>query len=845
MLKLTVRSILSNKVRFFMTTIVVVLGVTFVVASFVLADSIRDEFSDIGQEVTAGQDVIVRGVTAFGDFTDDQGVNVPESLLDTVRAVPGVDVAEGWVFVPAQPIDGSGVDVGDDFGPPRFAHFWTEDEQLSNLFLIDGRRPVGPNEFAIDPTAFAENDFEFGGTYTVTTPTGNHDFELVGTIQFGFPDDATAGLVRTVFDEDTAQQVLGFEDSYQLINVRADEGLDPEALLVTMQAALPEGFEVVSAEQAAGEFSDAFEAIIGPIQTVLLVFAFIVLFVSTFIINNTFNITLGQRVRELGLLRALGATGRQVQRSVILESLIIGIVATVIGIGLGILGAAGLRTAASALGADLASETLPLRLRTVIWAVLLGVGFTVAASLIPAFKAASIPPIAALREGLSLSSQSNRARSIFGSILAAVGLIATGIGLFGSLGTTGTLSSLGVGAAVIFLAVGVLGPLFAGRAVSAISAPLPKLFGTPGALARENARRSPRRTAATAIALTIGLALVTTVAVVASSLRTSVNNTLEETLAADFVVSGGQFGVPTPVASALNMIDSVSAAVPERFETVRFNGDVTDVEATDMANSEHVVELGEITGSLTDGDPASRVAISADYADDKSLGLGDLVPIEFRDGSTRELSIVAIYSKDTWYSNRFVDLALYDELGLNQFDGNILLASTGDTDQTLADVELALSEFPQLEVQSRADLIAQLQSFVDIILALATVFLALALFIALVGIVNTLTLSVFERTREIGLLRAVGMTRRQTRKMIRWEAVTIAVFGALVGLVLGFIFGFAIVQAVPDDFIGTLTIPWIWLVSFLVTAVVFGLIAAYFPARRASRMNVLEAISYE
>ncbi|NNE75104.1 MAG: FtsX-like permease family protein [Acidimicrobiales bacterium] len=849
MLRHTLRSITSNKARFLLTTLVVVLGVTFVVASFALADSLRDTFGQLSADVNEGIDVQIQAIDEF-DVAGQTGNNlpVPASVLDDVRQLDGVNNAAGGIFFFSTfPIDGQGRSPGGQ--DLSTAVNFSGVQSLDKLVVLAGEAPVGPDQFALSPAAFEEFDFEIGNRYAIeSTATGRYEMELVGEIRFGLEDDASLGGILVTFDNETAQLVSGYEDSYQLIGVEGEPGVDPEQLVADIQAILPDGIEAITGQQAEEDFSESFEVFIGPFQTVLLVFAFIVLFVSTFIINNTFNIILGQRVRELGMLRALGATGRQVRGSVVGEALIVGIAATALGIGLGLLGALGLKAILEAFVGDFPSAGVPLRLRTIIWAVGLGVGFTVLASLLPAWKASRIPPIAALREEISIGSRSSRARTIFGVVLAIVGIAAAVGGLTGSGGVQATLSLLGFGAAVIFLAVAILAPLFAGPVVSFLAAPLPKLFGTPGAIARENARRSPRRTAATAIALTIGLALVTLVTVVAASLKQSVNDTLESAVAGDFVIfADGGNGIPPALADELRTLDELDAVVRERFETVRFNGEITDLEGSTMELIEEVVRIDVVEGSTAAGDPARRVAISTEYAEEAQLGVGDFVPIEFAEGGMADLEVVAIYADDTWYGDRFLDIAVLDEFGSNRADGDFLLSLAEGVTVEVARpaIEAALGDSPLAGLRTREEAIGEFQGFIDIILTMATIFLGFALLIAIIGIVNTLTLSVIERTREIGLLRAVGMTRRQSRKMIRWEAVAIALFGAVLGIILGMIFGFAIVEAVPDDFIGTLVVPWVRIVFFLVAAVLLGMVAAFLPARRASKMNVLEAIAHE
>ena len=847
MLKVTLRSIGSNKIRFFLTTLTVVVGVTFVVAAFITADSLRSTFGDLSQDINQGYDVNLRAEVAFGD-RDQSTPPIPGHVLDDVRALDSVDQAEPFFFVPPVVIiDALGEPVGGDF-TPRAAINWTADETISQIYLIEGERPVGPDQFAVDVDVMADYDFSLGDRYAVTTSTGTTEFELTAVMQFGFPENAAVGATFAIFDSTTAQQVLGYGDQWQEIYVRATDGTDLDQLQTELQAILPDGVEAVTAEVVADEFADQFEAFIGPIQIVLLVFAFIVLFVSTFIINNTFNIILGQRIRELGLLRAIGATGRQVRQSVLTEALVVGVVATVVGLGLGVLGAIGIRELLQAgPGGGPPDGPLPIRLRTVIWAVSLGVGFTVLASLLPALKAARIPPIAALGSDVRLDSHDSRVRAGAGGTVAVLGIGLTTLALFGGLSTSLTLISLGIGAAVIFIALGILGPLFAGPSLALIGRPLPTLFGVPGSLARDNAVRSPRRSSATAIALTIGLALVVMVSVVASSLKTSIDDTLQEAFAGDFIVfDSSDGGMPREVSERLQTVVELDAVVPEKYDSVLFDGEETDLTGTAMDELLAVANLGRIVGSLSAGDPISRAAISVDWADDHDLTVGSEASIENRSGEQFDVEIVAVYEEDFVFGDQIIDLALMDILSSSQFDGDALLSlADGVTEeQGRAAIDGVLSDLPQIEVQTRDEAIARFKEFVDLILTIATVFLGVALVIALLGIVNTLTLSVFERTRELGLLRAVGMTARQVRRMIRWEAVVVAVFGALLGVVVGMVFGAAIVRAVPDDFIATITVPWRRIMGFIIVANIFGLLAAILPARRASRMKVLDAIAH-
>ena len=882
MLRLALKSVLANKLRFAFTALAVVVGVAFVVSAFVTADSLRSTFDDLATDINTGNDFTVRGALPFGDITEATAPSVSDGLLDDIRAVDGVDAAEGGFFVDGViPVDGSG-DTPTTFGGPIAGSNWTEDESLSQYFLITGEWPRGPRQFAIDAVTFADFDFELGQDYQVVTPTGSRTFTLTGTMQFGFPDNAGIGAAFSVFDTATAQEVLGFPGQFNEIVVRAEPGADIEAVRGRIEAVLPSGTEVITSEEATEEFGDVFESFIGPFQTILLSFAFVVLFVSTFIISNTFNIVLGQRVRELSLLRAVGATPRQVRRSVLTESVIIGAVATVVGLGLGMLGALGIRALFSAFGGSLPDGPLPLRLRTVAWAAAVGIGFTVVASLVPAIKASRLSPVAGLRDDSAADAGRRhmarpiggrgpaavaeqllhsagwtgwmRGRPLVGSALAVVGLVLTWRGLFADFdSTTVQLLSLAAGGAVVFVAVAVLSPLIAGPVVSALARPLQRVFGTPGRLARENAARSPRRTAATAVALTVGLALVAMVSVVGQSLKDTFVESLSSAVEADYVISvDSNAGLPKTLAEDLrsagagsvvgfdsDRVEIYSDVAPDRIEETR-------ITATNLTRIEDVANLGVTDGSLSGFDPAAALLVHTETAQDWGLTAGDEVELAFVSGDRVPVTVAAVFSQtqEPFWGAWLIDQSLHDRVATSAADDWIAIgAADGEPAETKALLDEVLAAYPQANLENRQQFQETAESNLDIVLAMVNVFLLFALFIAGVGIVNTLTLSVFERTREIGLLRAVGMTRRQLRRMIRWEAVAIALYGALVGVVLGLAFGVATAVAIPDEIISRVSVPIGQIALLVLLAMVFGLLAAVFPSYRAGRMNVLDAIA--
>ncbi len=859
MLRLGIKSLLAHKVRFALTASTIVIGVAFVVASFVTADSLRSGFDQLAEDINTGTDYTVRGELPFGEITEAVAPAVPADLVDDIAAVDGVEIAKGGLFVNGViPVDGNGEAVT-TFGPPVAGTNWLEDESLSQFYLIEGRWPVGISEFAIDITTFEDDgyDFELGGTYQVVTPTGPREFTLTGAAQFGFPENAGVGAIFSLFDTATAQEVLGYPGEFTVISVRAEAGADIAELQTRIEAVLPDGVEVITAADSEEEFSDATETFIGPFQTILLVFAFIVLFVSMFIISNTFNIVLGQRVRELSLLRAVGATPLQVRMSVLTESAIIGAVASVAGLGLGMLGAFGLKALLNFFGASLPEGSLPLVPRTVLWAVVVGVGFTVLASLVPAFKASRISPVAGLSEGTSSDERASLGwpRLASGGVLLAVGLVATGLGLFGDFdGATPQLSTLGAGAAVTFVAVSVLSPLVARSVVSLLARPLEWIMPISGRLARANAARNPRRTSATAVALTIGLALVTMVSIVGQSLKVSFGDRLATAFTADFIVTADtQAGLPRALSSDIRAA-GIGTAVGFDSDLVQIEADgpaesrliQTTVSVARISDLDAVINIDVIDGSLDGFDPQNGLLIHSDVAGDEGLAVGDQVDLTFVSGDRRTVNVAAIFDGSGFWSNWFIDSALHTQVATTAFDDLLMVQSAiDDPEAARAAIDDVLTGYPQAVLEDRQEFQDSIESGLNTVLVLVNVFLGFALLIALIGIVSTLTLSVFERIREIGLLRAVGMTRRQMRRMIRWEAAAVSLYGAVVGVVLGAAFGVATSAAIPEDIIDTIAVPYLQLFVFLVISVGFGLIAALFPAFRASRMNVLDAIADE
>lgn len=837
MLKMTLRGLLKNKIRFFFTTFAVVLGVTFVVASFVVTDGLRSTFTDLSSDLYSSQDFTVRG-------NQDQDVDaVSEAYVDEIAAIPGVAKVVGSLFInETVPVDadGNSPDLG---GPPVAGINWTGDP-ISNFLLLDGEAPDEPGEFAIDHTTFDDGNYVLGDTYEVSSISGGlEEFTLTGTIRFGLDEDASVGARFVAFENETAQRFLGREGLYDEIAVAVENGASVDQVQTQITGLLDADAEVITGEAAEEEFNSDFEGFIGPFRTILLTFAFIILFVSAFLINNTFTIIIGQRVQELGLLRAIGATGRQVRQSVLVEAIVVGLVATAIGVALGLQAAKGIIWLLESQGAAFPDGPLPLEVRTILWALFIGVVVTLLAAYVPARRAAQISPMEALRENSTLDETRTKRRSIIGGLLAIVGIGGTVMGLFGSFDTaTPRLIVLAIGAIFSFIAVAILSPLLVKPVVAAIGAPISALAGRAGKLASSNASRSPQRTAGTAVALTIGLALVSTVTIIGASLKSTVSDALSSTVTADYIVTSNG-DLPAGVVDQVAALPEIGDSTVFAGDNALVNGEERYIEALNFATIEGLINSQISEGSYdASGD---NTVIFKDLAEELNVGVGDTLAFELPNGSKQDFTISGIFDDNTFLDEVSIDFADYEKYFEDDTVGALIATGVDGTTPTesRAALDAVLDGYPQLRVQDQAEFLAETEGQIDQLLAVINVFLGIAVIIALIGIVNTLTLSVFERTRELGLLRAVGMTRRQIRRMVRWESVIVAVFGAILGVGLGILFGWAISDAIPDDIVAKASFPVGQLLVFIIAAVIVGLLAAIFPARRAARLNILDAIS--
>jgi putative ABC transport system permease protein len=807
--KVTLRNLMAHKVRLALTALAVILGVAFVAGTLVFTDTMGKQFDDLFAKT--GQDVSVQ-VRAKKVIQTDDGTDVPTvpaSLADTVARVPGVAKVHGEINGFAALVGRNGKVVGGS-GPPQLGVDWYPADP--DDAVKSGRGPARAGEVAIDDKAAEKAGLKAGDRTRVLVQGPPQDVTVVGILDRG----NLMGATIVAFDQGTAQRLLVKPGRYSDITIAAQSGVSETTLRDRVAQVLPSpSYEAITGAQMRKDNENEIAKLLSFIRTFLLVFAVISIFVGAFIIFNTFSMLVAQRSRELALLRAVGASRKQVTRAVLGEAIGVGVVGSTLGI---------------AAGAGLA----------LLLSYAVGVLVTVAAAYFPARRAAKVPPVAAMRDDVAMPQRSLRIRLIAGSVVTVAGAVLSGIGLAGA-----PIALLGAGAALVFVGVAMLAPVISRPAVRVLGAAFPKLFRTPGRLATQNALRNPRRTAATASALMIGLALVSAINVMASSAKASVAGQVDKAFAADYMVTPASPGLspeePAKAIRAVPGVELVTSAYQGRFKE---GTDQHSFIATERpADFVRAAKLTLRSGSADLG--RDGLMVDESTATSEKLTVGSSVTARFADGGTEHLRVDGIYAKNQLLGGRVLALPAY-QAHTEHPAGLGLMVNTDKADAaTKAGIERALSGYPNLKVQDQSDVKKSAQQSIDQFVALLTVLLALSIIIAALGIINTLALSVIERTREIGLLRAVGTSRRQTRRMIRLESVVIAVFGGLLGIAIGVVFGIAIQHAVSDQGLDVLSVPIPTLVAYVVLSAIIGVLAALWPAWRASRLDVLKAIAFE
>jgi putative ABC transport system permease protein len=848
MFKMALKSLFGRKVRLILTVVSIVLGVGFVAGTFVLTDTMNKAFDELFATASSGSDVVVRAVQAFAPSQagpsggGEERDPVPADLLSTVERVSGVASASGEVSGYAQMVDPATGDAIGGFGPPTLGGNWTNTNPA--ITLRAGEAPTGPDQVVVDAGTASRYDLTVGEDIRILFQGPPSEFTISGIAGFGDADNL-GGATLALFDTPTAQRVLDRKDEFDSISVVADDGVDPSTLREHVQTALPPKVEAVTSATVADEQASEVQQGLSFFRIALLVFAFIALFVGAFIIFNTFSIIVAQRARELALLRAIGASSRQVMVSVVVEAVAVGVIASVIGIVAGIGIAVGLKGLLSAFGIDLPSTATQIQPRTIVVSLIVGTVVTTVASIVPARRAARLAPIEALREAQDSSDGGFGRRFIAGLVVTGLGVGGLAYGLFGTPSNAGLL--IGAGAAITFVGIAVLSPLASRPLAGTIGAPARGL-STASYLARENAMRNPRRTAATASALMIGLGLIAMVSVLSASLKASFTAALESSLRADLTIStSASTAFSRDVAERVREVDDVDVVSELRQGGFHVNGTDAFLTGVDPATIDQVADIDPSEGAM-DALGRGEVLVYTQTLDDNGWSVGDELPSAFATTGSDPLTIGGTFDENGLIGTDYVvSLDTYDDLFTTKLDTLALvkLAPGADVATTTTAAQRATTDFGNIEVQDQASYREQQVGFVDQLLALVTALLLLAVIIALFGVMNTLGLSIFERTRELGLLRAVGMGRRQVKRMIRWESVIIAILGALFGIVIGIAFGWALQQALAPEGVTEFRLPVGQLVFYVVLVALAGVVVAILPARRAAKLNVLQAISYE
>ena len=822
MLRATLKGLLAQRIRLLLTAVAVVLGVGFLTATSVLSDSIRQGADEVFGSTAEKSDAEVRSAPAFAGATGPDAARepLPEDIVSRIEAVDGVEEAAGLVQGYAQLLDKDGDRVGSLTGATvggSAAGLGT----VSPFELSAGRAPQGAGEVVVDLATAREAGLAVGDEVTVLFTGPARTFRIVGTVTYGGKEDV-GGSTFTLFDLPTAQQVLDRQGRVDDVVVSAKEGVAPDELVRRLDAALPDTVEVTTSETRAQERSDTARQGLSIVNTSLTAFALISLGVGSFIILNTFTIVVTQRTRELALLRALGASRKQVRRSVLGEAAVVGLVASAVGVATGIGLATGLRSLVESFGLELPGSGLVVKPRSLWLPVLIGVIVTSLAAWLPARRAGRLAPLAAMRD-VETVAPGLRRRSIAGAVLLVLGAV---LGI--------------VGVPLVLAGVALLAPLVVPRLAAVVGVPARRLGHLPGRLGLANAVRNPRRTASTASALMVGLGLVVAVAVVADSAVSSFGGALDESVKADFIVDSSSSTLSPELGRRLDDRPELAAVSPMRFGEFELDGRTESATAVDGRTFGSVMDLGVSEGGLAaivDG----GVLVSETKMSEKGWKVGDTLALKFARTGVQQIRIDGTYAEDTLEDQGFVlSLKDFEANYTDQLDQRVLatIAPGSTTAQGRAAIEEVVAGFPNARVEDRAGYKAQARSQIDTIVALVAVLLGLAVLIAVLGIVNTLALSIVERTRELGLLRAVGMSRRQLRAMVRWESISIAVAAAVLGLGVGMQLGGTLARAL-GGFIQDVTYPWPRLSLFGVLAVLAGILAAVVPARRAAKLDVL------
>lgn len=852
--KTSMRNFFAHKGRMALSAVAVLLSVAFVCGTLVFTDTMNTTFDKLFAATSA--DVTVSPKSAKVDDTPENGKpeSLPASVVARVEKADGVKEAEGAVSSMAVTVvDSHNKNMGSEGGAPTIAGNWTRND-LRSMEITSGHAPRGPTEVMVDADTADKHHLKLGDELRTIAVTGDVRAKISGIAAFKVTNP---GAAIVYLDTATAQQkLLGARDAFTQISVTAEPGVNDAQLKRNVATALDgsAAYKLQTQKEAADSNKDSMGSFLDVMKYAMLGFAGIAFLVGIFLIVNTFSMLVAQRTREIGLMRAIGSSRKQVNRSVLLEAVLLGIVGSLLGVAAGVGLAVGLMKVMGAVGMELSTQDLTIAWTTPVVGLALGIIVTVFAAYIPARRAGKVSPMAALRD----SGTPADAKS--GWIRAGIGLVLTGGGAAALWATTQADKSsdgsllLGLGVVLTLIGFIVIGPLLAGVVVRALGVVVLRLFGPVGRLAERNALRNPRRTGATGAALMIGLALVACLSVVGSSMVASATDELDKSVGADFIVQSatGQLIVPQ-AAKALTTAPGIEHVTNYKVLGAKLtnpDGSTTDEHVT-AADPTYPQDLRRetVAGDLTAAYGKNAMSVGDEYATAHGIKVGDTVTVAFKAGEPAKLKVAAITSDDTSVDQgaMYLNTATAERyVPADKMPKNVIMfakAQDGKEKEAYAALKSSLAQYPQYKVQNQADFKQDLKDQIGQLLNIVYGLLALAIIVAVLGVVNTLALSVVERTREIGLMRAIGLSRRQLRRMIRLESVVIALFGALLGLGLGMGWGTSAQKLLALEGLGVLEIPWPTIITVFVASAFVGLFAALVPAFRAGRMNVLNAIA--
>jgi putative ABC transport system permease protein len=852
LVSLAAKSLWGRKRRAATTILAVLIGVSLVSGTYVLTDTINRAFDEIFHESLKGTSVVISAEQPVRQESGEVN-SFSAAVLPKVRKVPGVSLASGSIFSPGGLFTESGDTIGAQFSP-KFISSRLPD-RLESLTYVDGRPPDTAGQVSLDKAAAEDAGLEIGDRIRVAGQTRAKSYRLVGLTELGNASFGGASIAQLILPE--AQFVTDKTGQFDQISVAAAKDVTPTELRARVQKVVPSTLRVETAQQNADRQTSEVEDDLGFLTTALFVFAGVALIVGAFVIFNTFSITVAQRVREFGMLRTVGASRRQILTSVVAESLLIGIVGAVLGLFAGLAIAAGIHALFQAIGADLPTTALVLETRTVVVSLAVGIVVTVLSSLSPAIRSTRVPPIAALRD---LELPRTRRRSIVYGVIAValclVGLALVMIALFANIEDSGRAAELlGLGSAAVLFGVSLWSPRLVKPLAAVAGKPIERLRGLVGRLARENSQRNPARTAATAAALMIGLALVSFVTIFAAGIKSSIAGAIDRNFQGELVVQNtdGFSPIPTGAADAARKVPGVQTVSTLRYSQVEVKGvgGKPRVSALDPAAATKVLTLdwqGDTSDQTLIDMRDDQTIVDQSFADSNGFEVGDRISMLTQTGKRPSLEIVGEVkdNADLLGATVVTQRTMARQMGVREDTMDLVKLDPGaDAAQVQDRLKTVMEkDFPTTDVLNQQELKESQEKQINQLLGLIYALLSLAVIISLFGIANTLALSIHERTRELGMLRAVGMSRRQVRRLIRYESVITALIGAVLGLVLGMIFAALMSVPLQDEGFG-LSYPAGQLVLLLVLAALAGVLAAVGPARRAARLDVLEALAYE